>query len=69
MPDLFVRRRHYDFEDFVNHFSVYQAEEDAAGMITNEFSVLHPGEAKWLSPYMMIIAEDKEINMDHTTLS
>lgn len=69
MPNLFGRRREYNFEDLILEWEKYQAEVGSNGMITYEFSALRPGEAKWLSPYMIIVPATNSFTIEYTILS
>lgn len=69
MPDLFGNKRRCNFNDLVSEWELYQAEEKATGVITYELSSLRPGEAKWLSPYMIIIPGSEEFSVEYAILS
>lgn len=69
IPDLFGRRRRYDFEDLIIEWEMYQAEESIDGIVTYEISSLRAGETKWLSPYIIIIPIAEKFSLEYTILS
>lgn len=69
MPNPFGGRRQYDFDDLIIEWERFQAETDTNGMITYEFSALRPGEAKWLSPYLIIVPTAESFSLEYTILS
>ena len=69
MPNPFGRRSRYDFDDLINEWELYQAEESTSGIISYEFSSLRPGETKWLAPYMIIVPQNSTFSLEYTILS
>lgn len=69
MPNPFGGRRMYDFDDLVIEWAKFQAEVATNGMVTYEFSTLRPGEAKWLSPYLMIVPTAESFSLEYIILS
>lgn len=69
MPNPFGRRREYDFHDLIIEWEQFQAEADTNGMVTYQFSALRPGEAKWLSPYLIIVPTAESFSLEYTILS
>lgn len=69
MPNPFGGRRIYDFDDLVIEWEKFQAEVATNGIVTYEFSTLRPGEAKWLSPYLMIVPTAESFSLEYTILS
>lgn len=69
MPNPFGGRRRYDFDDLIIEWGQFQVEADANGMVTYDFSTLRPGEAKWLSPYLIIVPTTESFSLEYTILS
>ena len=69
MPNPFGGRRRYDFDDLIIEWEQFQAEADTNGLVTYEFSALRPGEAKWLSPYIVIVPTAESFFLEYTILS
>lgn len=69
MPNPFGHRSHYDFDDLVSEWKVYQAEESTDGIISYEISSLRPGETKWLSPYMIIVPTAGTFSLEYTIIA
>jgi len=60
----------YDYDDFVNCFSDYQAEIDKAGNVSYDIKSLRAGEAKWLAPFIYTLIDEKiEYQINYSILS
>lgn len=70
MPfDPFGRRSVHDLESLIYDIEDFQVEENDSGYTTYNISNLRPGEAKWLSPFPLLICDIKEIGIEYTILS
>ena len=60
----------YDYDDFVDCFSDYQAEIDKAGNVSYDIKSLRAGEAKWLAPFIYTLIDEKiEYQINYSILS